>query len=88
MNISWITLPIAASLLAFNIMNTHLPQASNPEAEISAEAQTTPNIYGFSFKTLDGKSVSLSQFKGKKILIVNTASQCGYTPQYEGLEKL
>ncbi|MCJ0743227.1 glutathione peroxidase [Pedobacter montanisoli] len=46
------------------------------------------SIYDFSFKTLDGKEVKLSKFKGKKILIVNTASKCGYTPQYEDLEKL
>lgn len=46
------------------------------------------SIYNFSFKTIDGKEVSLSKFKGKKILIVNTASKCGYTPQYEELEKL
>lgn len=46
------------------------------------------DIYGFSFKTLDGKEVKLSKFKGKKILIVNTASKCGYTKQYEDLEKL
>ncbi len=46
------------------------------------------DIYGFSFKTLDGKEIKLSKFKGKKILIVNTASKCGYTKQYEDLEKL
>ncbi|SES25278.1 glutathione peroxidase [Pedobacter rhizosphaerae] len=45
-------------------------------------------VYDFSFKTIDGKEVKLSKFKGKKILIVNTASKCGYTPQYEDLEKL
>lgn len=51
---------------------------------------TTPpkDVYGFAFKTLDGKEVKLSTFKGKKILIVNTASKCGYTKQYEDLEKL
>ena len=50
----------------------------------------TPNdsIYNYSFKTIDGKKVNFSQFKGKKILIVNTASKCGYTSQYEDLEKL
>ncbi|MFD2585101.1 glutathione peroxidase [Pedobacter vanadiisoli] len=46
------------------------------------------NVYDFSFKTIDGKEIKLSKFKGKKILIVNTASKCGFTPQYEDLEKL
>ena len=45
-------------------------------------------VYDYSFKTIDGKEVKLSKFKGKKIMIVNTASKCGYTPQYEELEKL
>ena len=39
-------------------------------------------------KSIDGKEVDYTQFKGKKVLIVNTASECGYTPQYEDLEKL
>jgi glutathione peroxidase len=38
--------------------------------------------------SLDGGTIDFSAFKGKKILIVNTASKCGYTPQYDGLEKL
>jgi len=46
------------------------------------------SIHTFDFKTIDGKTISFSSFKGKKILIVNTASKCGYTPQYEDLEKL
>lgn len=46
------------------------------------------SIYDFKIKALDGSTIDFSQFKGKKILIVNTASKCGYTPQYEGLEKL
>ena len=49
---------------------------------------TTNSIHSFEFKTIDGKSMSFSAFKGKKILIVNTASRCGYTPQYEDLEAL
>ncbi|HYH56019.1 MAG TPA: glutathione peroxidase, partial [Anseongella sp.] len=39
-------------------------------------------------KNISGEVVDFSQFKGKKVLIVNTASECGFTPQYEGLEEL
>ena len=42
----------------------------------------------YKVKALDGKTIDFSKFKGKKILIVNTASECGFTPQYEGLQKL
>jgi len=46
------------------------------------------SIYDFTAKSLQGKDVSLGDFRGKPMLIVNTASKCGFTPQYEGLEKL
>jgi len=46
------------------------------------------NAYQFNFSQLDGQEISLSQFKGKAILIVNTASFCGLTYHYSGLEKL
>jgi glutathione peroxidase len=46
------------------------------------------NIFEISVKTIDGKEMPLSEFKGDVLLIVNVASQCGYTPQYDGLEKL
>ena len=49
---------------------------------------TAESIYNFKIKALDGSTIDFSKYKGKKILIVNTASMCGYTPQYEGLEKL
>jgi glutathione peroxidase len=45
-------------------------------------------IYGFEFKTLDGRLQALSAFRGRVLLLVNTASQCGFTPQYAGLEQL
>ena len=48
----------------------------------------TKTIYDFKIKSLDGGVIDFSKYKGKKILIVNTASHCGFTPQYEGLEKL
>ena len=46
------------------------------------------NIYNFTMKTIDGKERSLADFKGKTVLIVNTASLCGHTPQYRSLETL
>ncbi len=47
-----------------------------------------PAVLNFKMKGLDGKDVDLGQYQGKVVLIVNVASQCGYTPQYKGLEAL
>lgn len=46
------------------------------------------SVYDFSAKRLDGKEQSLADYKGKVLLIVNVASKCGFTPQYEGLQAL
>ncbi len=46
------------------------------------------NIYDLSVKTMDGETKNLSDYKGKVLLIVNVASKCGYTPQYEGLQTI
>ncbi|PSH05723.1 MAG: glutathione peroxidase [Acidobacteria bacterium] len=46
------------------------------------------SVFDFSAKLNSGKTKSLADFRGKVLLIVNTASRCGFTPQYEGLEKL
>lgn len=46
------------------------------------------SFYDFKVEGLDGKPIDFSKFKGKKVLVVNTASKCGYTPQYADLEKL
>jgi glutathione peroxidase len=54
---------------------------------VNGEAAMT-NIYDFTMQDIDGKDVSVSIFKGKVLLIVNVASKCGFTGQYEGLEKL
>jgi len=46
------------------------------------------SIYDFKMKSLDGKEIDFSRYRGKNLLIVNVASQCGFTPQYADLEKL
>jgi len=47
-----------------------------------------PDLYNFAVKTIDGAEQQLADYKGKALLIVNVASECGLTPQYEGLQKL
>src|SRR5689334_8057546 len=55
---------------------------------LSFFSSNTTSLYSFKVKTVDGKDFDFSSLKGKKILIVNTASKCGNTPQYADLEKL
>lgn len=68
-----------------------LQSCNNQKSEIS-KAKTTElmgkTIYDFKVESLDGKEINFADFKGKKILIVNTASECGFTPQYADLEKV
>lgn len=50
--------------------------------------QSSTSFYDLKTKTIDGKAFNMAELKGKKVLLVNTASKCGYTPQYEDLQKL
>ena len=61
-----------------------------PQTAVAPLAAQQANMSFYDFKTmsLDGKPADLAQYKGKVSLVVNVASKCGYTPQYEGLEKL
>ena len=62
--------------------------ASKLSGSKNEQGPIAASIYEFKIKSLDGKEIDFAQYKGKKLLIVNTASKCGKTPQYAGLEKL
>ena len=76
---------IALVSCAANSNNTAM---TNSAITAPSVATTQGSIYDFKVEALDGSTIDFSSFKGKKILIVNTASACGFTPQYEGLEAL
>lgn len=77
---------ISAIVLSCTVQsNTKIQVADN---NIVSPYDTTNNIYQFKVAALDGGTIDFASFKGKKILIVNTASECGYTPQYKDLQAL
>jgi len=70
---------LAMPLYGFNLMSV---QPAKKAADMPSR------LYGFTVKTIDGKDCSLSDYKGKVVLIVNVASECGFTPQYQGLQEI
>lgn len=66
---------LVAGALSFLILGDPMPARAD-------------NAHDFSFAAIDGKDLPLASFKGKAVLVVNTASECGYTPQYMGLQAL
>ena len=58
------------------------------QAQEALPPSTAHSIYDFKVKTIDGADKSLADYKGKVLLVVNTASRCGFTPQYTGLQQL
>jgi len=64
------------------------PLTVNPLGTADDRSAADNSIYQFKVESLDGSTIDFAKFAGKKILIVNTASQCGYTPQYKELQGL
>jgi glutathione peroxidase len=62
-------------------------QVASRPAEVSITKNMTTSFFQFTVNALDGKPVSMEQFRGKKIIVLNVASKCGYTPQYADWEK-
>lgn len=80
-------LAVTTALLSC-VAPTNNTQVINNTPAANAVVIVTGSIYDFKVEALDGSTIDFSKYKGKKILVVNTASKCGYTKQYEGLEKL
>jgi glutathione peroxidase len=72
------------SLAALSLALAALGTAAVPSSADVPEG----TVYGFKERTIEGKSTTLERYRGRILLIVNVASKCGFTPQYEGLEKL
>ena len=74
--------PLAESTL------TSAPESSPTAIKLTETTPMQNSIYEFKMKDIDGKEVDFSTYKGKKLLLVNVASKCGYTPQYADLQEL
>ncbi|PKO19854.1 glutathione peroxidase [candidate division BRC1 bacterium HGW-BRC1-1] len=83
-----------SALLSFGATSVPAAETTGPQAAVAGttSSQTTEKsmktVYDFTLKSIDGKDVSLADYKGKVLLIVNVASKCGFTGQYDGLEKI
>ena len=75
---------IGSLLTALALPFTQNMAKSRPE---NTDSVAGKNFHSFKMKGIDGKEIDFSQFKGKKIIVLNTASKCGYTPQYADWEK-
>ena len=88
MKILFSNLLIIGSLILFLTSCNNSPKTSNASKMNTKNSTFAETIYDFKVKDIDGNDVNLSKYKGKKLMIVNVASQCGFTPQYEDLQNV
>ncbi len=74
--------------LKYLLLKIFSPKGVIEKPTESQKAADAKSFYDFKLKSIEGKEIDFSTYKGKKILIVNTASECGYTPQYDELQEL
>ncbi|MBX3308537.1 MAG: redoxin domain-containing protein [Nitrospira sp.] len=77
---------LGLGFIAFSTSNTYANEKQS--TALSRTSVAAPPLYGFRLPDIDGRPVDLKTFKGKVLLIVNTASMCGNTPQYAGLQEM
>ena len=86
-----IAVALVVALTSFMSLSTIVKGIFSDKKDAASAPSTmeapAKSLHDFTVKSIDGKSVALSSFKGKKVVILNTASKCGYTPQYADWEK-
>lgn len=82
------TLLVISAFIALACSTASQVETSNEEIQNLEEMLMAKTFYEFKMKDIDGNEVDFNQYKGKKVLVVNVASNCGYTPQYADLQAL
>lgn len=74
--------------IRYKVYMFFLPKGAKKRPSNTTTPKDAASFYDFKMKAIDGKTINFNDYKGKKVLIVNIASKCGFTPQYEELEAL